>query len=113
MKAMAALFKSVADETRLRILLLLAEQEELCVCDLMAALDLPQSTVSRHLAYLKHAGWLTDRRGGVWMYYSLAKQRSALHDDILAALHRAASPHPDSLVDQQRLALYQHGKTCT
>ena len=68
MKHTAEFFKSLADETRLRLLLLLHEGREHCVCDLMHALDMPQSTVSRHLAYLKRSGWLQDRRGGVWMY---------------------------------------------
>lgn len=73
MKNLAQTFKALADETRLRILALLT-QGELCVCDLMAILQLPQSTVSRHLAYLRNAGLLTDRREGVWMYYRLAEQ---------------------------------------
>ena len=71
MKNTARIMKALADETRLRILALLLDSGELCVCDLMAALQLPQSTVSRHLAYLKNAGWLDDRREGVWMYYQV------------------------------------------
>ena len=70
MKTTARMFKALSDETRLRILCLLLEGE-LCVCDSMAVLQLPQSTVSRHLAYLKNAGWVDDRRCGVWMYYSM------------------------------------------
>jgi ArsR family transcriptional regulator len=71
MKTTANIFKSLADETRIRILLLLQGRPELCVCDLMQALGLPQSTVSRHLSYLKRGGWLMDRRGGTWMHYSI------------------------------------------
>jgi ArsR family transcriptional regulator len=70
MKNEAGIFKALADETRLRILLLLLDGE-LCVCEIIAALELPQSTVSRHLAYLKRTGWVSDRKQGVWMYYSL------------------------------------------
>lgn len=70
MKNEAKFFKALADETRLRILALLLEGE-LCVCELIAALELPQSTVSRHLATLRNSGWVTDRRQGVWMYYRL------------------------------------------
>jgi ArsR family transcriptional regulator len=70
MKDIAKIFKSLADETRLRILALLIEGE-LCVCEIMAALALPQSTISRHLAYLRKSGWVSDRRQGVWMYYRL------------------------------------------
>lgn len=71
MKKTAQLFKALSDETRLRILALLTAGE-LCVCDLMAVLELPQSTVSRHLAYLRNSGLVEDRRQGVWMYYRLA-----------------------------------------
>jgi ArsR family transcriptional regulator len=70
MKTTAKLFKALSDETRLRILSLLTA-DELCVCDLMEVLQLPQSTVSRHLAYLRNAGLVYDRRQGVWMYYRL------------------------------------------
>ena len=67
MKQAAKIFKALSDETRLRILALLS-QRELCVCDLMAVLDLPQSTVSRHLAYLRNAGWVEDRRQGSYNF---------------------------------------------
>jgi ArsR family transcriptional regulator len=62
------LFKSLAEPMRLRIAILLLEQE-LCVCDLMAVLQLPQSTVSRHMSRLKSAGLVVDRREGKWVYY--------------------------------------------
>jgi ArsR family transcriptional regulator len=79
MKKPAQLFKALSDETRLRILSLLTAGE-LCVCDLMAVLDLPQSTVSRHLAYLRNTGLVEDRRQGVWMYYRLTTPTSELGD---------------------------------
>jgi ArsR family transcriptional regulator len=69
MKNPVQVFKSLGDETRLRIMALLIGGQELCVCDIMAALNLPQSTVSRHLSYLRNAGLVDDRRQGVWMYY--------------------------------------------
>jgi len=75
MKATAQLFKALGDETRLRIIALLLNSRELCVCDIMAVLDLPQSTVSRHLSYLRHAGLVDDRRQGVWMYYTMNRKR--------------------------------------
>ena len=67
MKKEAQLFKSLADETRLRMLWLLMGREELCVCDIMGVLGITQSKASRHLRYLYHLGWVTDRREGVWM----------------------------------------------
>ncbi|AMV70459.1 metalloregulator ArsR/SmtB family transcription factor [Desulfuromonas carbonis] len=87
MKTTTRLFKALADETRLRILALLREGE-LCVCDLMAVLNLPQSTVSRHLAYLRNAGLVDDRRQGVWMFYRLADAGSPFADELLALLGR-------------------------
>ena len=71
MKKKTQIFKALGDETRLRIMALLVDGCELCVCDIMAALGLPQSTVSRHLSSLRYAGLLSDRRQGVWMYYKI------------------------------------------
>jgi len=78
MKHIARQFKAFSDETRLRILHLLLNGE-CCICELMAVLELTQSKVSRHMAYLKNAGFVTDRREGVWMYYSLAKPANEIH----------------------------------
>jgi len=62
------LFKGLAEPIRLRIAILLLDQE-LCVCDLMAVLKLPQSTVSRHMARMKAAGLVIDRRNSKWVHY--------------------------------------------
>lgn len=106
MQTLAELFKSLADATRLRLLVLLQGGNEYCVCDLMNALDMPQSTVSRHLAYLKKNEWLQDRRGGVWMYYSLKKDMDA----FLQAQHALLVDHlvnsPVCKDDRQRLEEY-------
>lgn len=64
------LFKALSDETRLRILKLL-EHGELCVCDIVAALDMSQPKVSFHLNVLKEAGLIRDRKQGKWINYSL------------------------------------------
>lgn len=82
------LFRAFADETRLRVLNLLS-QGELCVCDLMSALDAPQSKVSRHLAYLKRAGLVLDRKQGKWRHYSLAEPATAVHRGLLACLDKS------------------------
>lgn len=66
-----AFYKALAEETRLLSLLLIEHQGELCVCELMAALDLPQPHISRHLARLRKAGVLADRRQGQWVFYRL------------------------------------------
>jgi len=64
-------FKSLADETRARATLLIASQGELCVCELMCAMDESQPKISRHLAQLRSNGLLLDRRQGQWVYYRL------------------------------------------
>lgn len=64
-------FKSLADETRARAVLLIAGQGELCVCELMCAMEDSQPKISRHLAQLRSSGMLLDRRQGQWVYYRL------------------------------------------
>ena len=66
----AQMFKALGDGTRLRMLGLL-RHDELCVCDIMEVLKLPQSTASRHLAYLRNSRWVRGTRRGKWMYYRL------------------------------------------
>jgi len=63
-------FKALGDETRIRLLKLI-QHRELCVCELMQALDMTQSRVSRNLGILKNAGLVIDRRDGLWVYYSI------------------------------------------
>lgn len=72
----ATVFKCLGDETRTRIMLMLmlADQDELCVCELIWALDDSQPKISRHLAQLRNCGLLADRRQGQWIYYRLHPQ---------------------------------------
>ena len=87
-----SILKACADETRLRTLYLLARRE-LCVCELVRVLRMPQGKVSRHLAVLKNAGLVTDRREGTWIHYSLtpaAHPLSRLLHDYLAVPHSEA-----------------------
>lgn len=111
MKTSARLFKSLSDETRLRILCLLLGGE-LCVCDLVAVLQLPQSTVSRHLAYLKNAGWVDDRRCGVWMYYSIVEDGSHLKQSLLHALREYLPLLEVAVADRERLAGFAKDSSC-
>ena len=110
MQTLTELFKSLADETRLRLLILLQRGNEYCVCDLMNALDMPQSTVSRHLAYLKRNGWLQDRRGGVWMYYSLKKDIDAFLQAQLVLLVNQLANNSVHKTDRKRLEMYLQTK---
>lgn len=106
----AEIFKSLSDDTRLRLLILLQNGSEYCVCDLMHALDMPQSTVSRHLAYLKKHGWLQDRRGGTWMYYSLKQELdSFLQAQLVLIISRLAATE-SCRADSQRLDSYLKSK---
>ena len=111
MKTTARMFKALSDETRLRILCLLL-QGELCVCDIMAVLQLPQSTVSRHLAYLKNAGWVDDRRCGVWMYYSIASNVNELQDGLLGNLRNALPLLDAAASDRLRLNELSRNSNC-
>jgi ArsR family transcriptional regulator len=70
MNELVAIFKALSDETRLRIVKLL-EKGELCVCDVVAALDIVQPKASFHLGVLKEAGLIKDRKQGKWIHYSL------------------------------------------
>jgi len=64
-------FKILGDLTRLRVLVLLSRDGELCVCELTHALGETQPKISRHLALLREAGIVLDRRQGQWVYYRL------------------------------------------
>jgi ArsR family transcriptional regulator len=93
-----AVFKAFSDETRLRILFLLAERE-LCVCEIVAVLGMQQGKISRHLAVLKHAELVSDRRDGTWIYYSLSEPdtglKRRLHDYLKAEREHVPSVAED------------------
>ncbi len=106
MKNITQCFKSLSDPTRLRIVWLLQAEGELCVCDLMEILDLPQSTVSRHLAYLRNASLVNDQRKGVWMYYRLPDESTELSAGIFNVLLSAKNDSQQAALDHQRLKKY-------
>lgn len=111
MKSTVQYFRALADETRLRILALLLNSGELCVCDLTATLQLPQSTVSRHLSYLKNAGWVNDRREGVWIFYTVITD-----DDMKRQLAEVLKERLTEIAvvadDIKRLASFSEGAHC-
>src|ERR1700761_1136745 len=78
--------KAFADPVRLRLLNLLSEDREICVCHLHEALELPQPTVSRHLAYLRKGGIVSGRKEGLWVHYRLARSRSGLNRILIGCL---------------------------
>ena len=106
MRNITQLFKALSDPTRVRTIWLLQAGGELCVCDLMEVLDLPQSTVSRHLAYLRNAGLVNDQRKGVWMYYRLPDELPELLTGILSVMQSAAKDLKQASIDRKRLTEY-------
>ena len=72
--ALAARFKALADPTRVAIVNRLAAADECCVCDLNAAFDLSQPTISHHLRVLRDAGLVESSRRGTWAYYRLVPE---------------------------------------
>jgi DNA-binding transcriptional ArsR family regulator len=98
------LWKALGDETRLRILKLL-EAGELCVCHIMAVLEMGQSRVSRHMGILKQAGLVSDRRVGKWVFYRLSNEHPEGDVSfILGYLRERLNAHPRVQQDRARLA---------
>lgn len=88
-EALEQLFLALGDQTRVRLLNLMADGE-VCVCFLVEVLDEPQPKISRHLAYLRNAGLVAARRDAKWMHYSITPPAHAsarrVFDGILATL---------------------------
>jgi ArsR family transcriptional regulator len=95
------LFRALADETRLRILALLGDNE-VCVCHIHDSLGLPQPTVSRHLAYLRRSGLVAARRDGVWMHYQVSRSLSPVIRGVVAATVDALGHLPATTRDRKR-----------
>jgi ArsR family transcriptional regulator len=97
------MFRAFSDRTRLRILCLL-RHGELCVCDLVAVLKVPQPTASRHLAYLRKAELVLARKQGLWSYYQLAPARHAFHKKLLDCLESCFQHVPQLSADAKLLS---------
>lgn len=97
-----AVFKALADENRLAIMLLIQKEEELCVCEMTEALNASQPSISRQLSQLRELGLLEDERRGQWVYYRL---HPMLPEWIQQLLKATASNNPGFLQPfRQRLA---------
>ena len=90
MQEILTIFKALSEGTRLRILKLL-ENGELCVCDIVAALDTIQPKVSFHLSTLKEAGLITDRKQGKWVHYKMNDSDIFRRFLLLSALERISA----------------------
>lgn len=96
------MFRAFSDRTRLRILSLL-RPGELCVCDIVDVLGLPQPKVSRHLAYLRRAGLVDARRDGQWMHYTLSAPQGAFHTKLLDCLACCLGDVPELARDAEAI----------
>lgn len=99
----AALFRTLADRTRLRILRLIGESE-VCVCYFVEALQLSQPKISRHLAYLRRSGIVHARKDGKWVRYSIAFPSSPSAAAILREALAWAGEMPETGRDRARFA---------
>jgi ArsR family transcriptional regulator len=108
---LAAKLKALADETRILMLALLVNHDELCVCDFEHALAVTQSKASRHLRYLLNAGLVDDRREGLWICYRLADDLEPALRAIIASAREALDPQVIARLEE-RLQRWLAVKTC-
>jgi ArsR family transcriptional regulator, arsenate/arsenite/antimonite-responsive transcriptional repressor len=101
------IFKTLSDETRLRILKLL-EHGELCVCGIVAALDMIQPKISFHLGVLRDAKFISDRRQGKWIYYRIDDTDLFRRFLILSILEKI--PEDTVSEDKKRLQKFSENK---
>lgn len=107
--------RALADLTRLRILMLLINEEELCVCQLTESLQMIQPKISRHLAVLREKEMLLDRRSGQWIYYRLHPELPTWCYKALLALSNGclnAEPYEDDLKRLEDSAEPEGLKSC-
>lgn len=105
---LTTLFKALSDETRLRILKLL-ERGELCVCDIVAALDMIQPKVSFHLGVLKEARLIKDRKQGKWIHYSIDDSDMFKRFLVLSVLEKVSESEVTE--DKKRLDKFLNSKS--
>lgn len=95
-------YKCLADETRLRCLLLVLREEELCVCELTEALGEIQPKISRHLAQLRQCELLLDRRRGQWVFYRINPALDDWAKKVLRHTLQSNLPYIEENLDQLR-----------
>lgn len=100
-----ALFSALAHDTRLRCLLLLLSEEELCVCELTHAIGAAQPHMSRHLAQLREVGLVVDRREGLWIYYRINPELPAWVHEVLRVTGQGMAVAEPFARDQAALAV--------
>ncbi|MFB4204214.1 Arsenic resistance transcriptional regulator ArsR2 [wastewater metagenome] len=101
--AASAFFRALGDETRLRAVMLLHAAGELCVCELTAAIGVSQPKMSRHLASLREAGLVRDRREGAWIHYRIAPSLPAWQLRVLESTACELAARAPFTADRDRL----------
>jgi ArsR family transcriptional regulator len=94
--------QAITDPTRVRILAALL-RVELCVCELVDALEISQSTLSSHLQVLRQTGMVRTRKEGRWIYYSLGKRKAALVDAVFLLTEKDIRSDPILVRDAERI----------
>jgi ArsR family transcriptional regulator len=100
--SLAGIFAALADNTRLRLLNLMAGRE-VCVCHFVEILGQSQPKISRHLAYLRRAGIVAARREGKWMHYSICVPADAAASSILSSTLAALDNDRQMRADRRKL----------
>jgi ArsR family transcriptional regulator len=113
MRDFTSLGQAIVDPTRVRIIAAL-RRGELCVCELVDALEISQSTLSGHLQVLRQTGLVITRKDGRWIYYSLTDRKTALIDALFSHIQPAGDGDPrlrrDSRRIERRLAIRENGR---
>ena len=104
MRELIKVFKALSDETRIRMLELLS-QGELCVCEIMQALEISQTRASRNLGILRDAGLLQDRRDGQWVHYSVRKEVATEYLKLLELVTSLLKEDQTLVEDKKRLKM--------
>lgn len=107
---LSAVLRACADQTRLRLLSLLALEGEVCVRHLVEILGTNQPKVSRHLACLKRAGLVSDRRDGLWIYYRLADSLNGQTGRLMECLTSCLAELPELQREAEELRAIQHSR---
>ncbi|MBZ0264944.1 metalloregulator ArsR/SmtB family transcription factor [bacterium] len=95
--------KALSEENRIRILLILEQAGELSVADIGNVLNIPQPKVSRHLARLRLAGWVKERRWRGFSLYRIELPHGNVYREFLINLASTHERHPEFAMDMQRL----------
>lgn len=101
-------FKMLADETRVRCLLLIAREDGLCVSELTQALQESQPKISRHLALLRQSGVLVDERNGQWVRYCVSAEIPGWLREIITGLKNSNCLKEQYQQDIERLNALQN-----